>query len=457
MRSQIMVIGRDVNSRARLARLLSREGYRAEVAESLAHARRAGLEGIALAIVAPDLRNTADKAVIEEVRAAVGRVLVIASSGGTRAEPDVIDIKDEPGLLTRISESLAPTHEPQRPELVLEFAGYHLDLAGHSLTDQSGNDIPLTHGEFSLLRTLVERAGRVLSRDQLLQLIAGREAEPYDRSIDMLVARLRRKIEADAKRPGLIGTVPGTGYKFAAAVREAKPTAARTAKEPLTRSDISQVVGLAAEPPASPALPDKPSIAVLPFQNMSGDPEQDYFADGMVDDTLPRASHGSGGSSSSRAIRAPSTRAARSTSGRPDASLGCAICLKVASANRADVCASPPSSSRPKPARICGPTSSTASSKTFSICRIASPSGWSASSSRACRGPRWNGRAASPPRVSTLTIFISELALRAVDRSRQRPDRDRIFARGTQSISKLCACACLSRMVAPDPVHARWL
>ena len=79
MRSRIMVIGRDVGSRARLARLLSREGYRAEVAESLAHARRAGLDTVALAIVAPE--GGAGEGNLEELRAAVGSVLLVGAPG----------------------------------------------------------------------------------------------------------------------------------------------------------------------------------------------------------------------------------------------------------------------------------------------------------------------------------------------------------------------------------------
>ena len=74
-------------------------------------------------------------------------------------------------------------------------------VAGRSLADPVGKDIPLTHGQFGLLRAFVERAGRVLSRDQLLQVIAGRDAELYDRSVDVAVARLRRKIEPDVEAP----------------------------------------------------------------------------------------------------------------------------------------------------------------------------------------------------------------------------------------------------------------
>ena len=109
---------------------------------------------------------------------------------------------------------------PEVLEPVLQFAGYRLDLAGHSLLDTTGKDVPLTHGEFGLLRVFVQRAGRVLSRDRLLQLLSGRDAEAYDRSVDMQIVRLRRKIEPDPKRPTLIVTIPNSGYKFTPRVRK---------------------------------------------------------------------------------------------------------------------------------------------------------------------------------------------------------------------------------------------
>jgi class 3 adenylate cyclase/predicted ATPase len=233
MRRRIMVIGPDAGLRARFARLLSGAGYRPEVAESLEHARRAGLEGIALAIVARDGSDASDSAAVEAMTAEVGRVLVAASPGAKRPFPsDVVDPSDEAGLLAQIAEALTSQPETDEAELVLQFAGYRLDPAGHSLADPMGKDIALTHSEFGLLRAFVERAGRVLSRDQLLQLTAGRDAEPYDRSVDMLVARLRRKIEPDPKRPSLIVTVPGSGYKFAAQARQARLPSAPPGPEP---------------------------------------------------------------------------------------------------------------------------------------------------------------------------------------------------------------------------------
>ena len=107
MRSRIMVISRDAAVRARLAQLLTRGGYRAEVAESTAEARRAGLDGVALAILAPDGLG-GENAAAEELRAAVGRALIVAPPGAGAANPDCIDSSDEARLLARVAEALGP-------------------------------------------------------------------------------------------------------------------------------------------------------------------------------------------------------------------------------------------------------------------------------------------------------------------------------------------------------------
>jgi two-component system phosphate regulon response regulator OmpR len=90
-----------------------------------------------------------------------------------------------------------------------------LDLATHQLVDEHGVEQPLTGMEFDLLRVFIEHANRVLSRDQLLTLTRNREWEPFDRSIDIRIARLRRKIEVDPEKPTAIRTVRGAGYLFA--------------------------------------------------------------------------------------------------------------------------------------------------------------------------------------------------------------------------------------------------
>jgi DNA-binding response OmpR family regulator len=89
-----------------------------------------------------------------------------------------------------------------------------LDLDTHQLIGRGGEEIPLTGMEFDLLRVFAEHPNRVLSRDQLLTLTRNREWEPFDRSIDIRIARLRRKIEADPEKPRTIKTVRGAGYIF---------------------------------------------------------------------------------------------------------------------------------------------------------------------------------------------------------------------------------------------------
>ncbi len=89
-----------------------------------------------------------------------------------------------------------------------------LDLGSHELVDAAGHDVPITGMEYDLLKVFVERPNQVLFRDQLLTLTRNREWEPFDRSIDIRIARVRRKIEADPAHPQAIRTVRGAGYMF---------------------------------------------------------------------------------------------------------------------------------------------------------------------------------------------------------------------------------------------------
>ena len=94
------------------------------------------------------------------------------------------------------------------------FAGWNLDLATRELLSPAGGDVRLTTGEFDLLAAFVNNANQVLSRDRLLDLARNREAGPFDRTIDVQVGRLRRKLEDDPQKPTIIKTVRGTGYIF---------------------------------------------------------------------------------------------------------------------------------------------------------------------------------------------------------------------------------------------------
>ncbi len=101
------------------------------------------------------------------------------------------------------------------------FAGWRLDVARRELLDPEGALVSLTAGEFDLLVAFLEHPRRVLDRDQLLTFTKGRMAQPFDRSIDVQLSRLRRKIEPDPKEPQIIKTVRGGGYQFTPEVSRA--------------------------------------------------------------------------------------------------------------------------------------------------------------------------------------------------------------------------------------------
>jgi two-component system OmpR family response regulator len=124
-------------------------------------------------------------------------------------------------LLARIKAVLRRVQSlpPQRGKIKAKEIGFDrwvLNVGRRELTDQDGLVVPLSTAEFRLLNVFLDHTGLVLSRDQLLDLTVGRSAEPFDRSIDNQVSRLRKKIEADPKSPALIQTHWGGGYSFSA-------------------------------------------------------------------------------------------------------------------------------------------------------------------------------------------------------------------------------------------------
>ena len=122
-------------------------------------------------------------------------------------------------LLARIRAVLrrrdpCPVRQEETPRgRTYAFGPFKLDLQSHHLS-RDGTEIPITSGEFTLLRIFTEHPNRVLSRDYLVELLKGYERAPFDRSIDVRVARLRRKIENDPMSPAFIRTVWGQGYLF---------------------------------------------------------------------------------------------------------------------------------------------------------------------------------------------------------------------------------------------------
>ena len=116
----------------------------------------------------------------------------------------------------KILQDVLPARDEKRR--AYRFGGWELNLRTRRLTSPQGERIELTNGEFSLLQAFCAAPGRILSRDQLLELSRLNRAEVYDRSIDVQILRLRRKIELNPSQPEYIKTERGAGYMFDVAV-----------------------------------------------------------------------------------------------------------------------------------------------------------------------------------------------------------------------------------------------
>jgi len=219
VRKSVLVVAQQIQLRARIARVLHSAGYGAELAENpkraLELAARKDIQA-AIVVQSRDLAGVGQK-----LRDKIPTILVehrtdeIVRPGHARQGTDAFpeDALGEQKLLDRLSQLPGNKRDETVPAPV-KIEDCKLDLAGHTFVDGSGREVRLTRAETALLTAFVDSPRRVLSRDQLRYAVAGRGEEPYDRSIDMLVARLRRKIEPDPKAPRFILSVQGIGYKF---------------------------------------------------------------------------------------------------------------------------------------------------------------------------------------------------------------------------------------------------
>ncbi|MHC8299774.1 response regulator [Pseudomonas sp. ZS1P83] len=121
-------------------------------------------------------------------------------------------------LIRRVRHAQIPQPVATVPRPVKQFADWALDTDRRRLIDQAGSETLLTHGEYQLLSVFLRNSGHTLSRDQLMDQIRNREWVPNDRSIDVLVGRLRRKLHDDPAEPQLIITIHGAGYLFTASL-----------------------------------------------------------------------------------------------------------------------------------------------------------------------------------------------------------------------------------------------
>jgi two-component system, OmpR family, response regulator len=230
--AKVLIVDDDREIRDLLARFLRKHGLRVEtVADGrvMARALESGrFDLVVLDLMLPGedglslcrhLRATSSLPVIMLTAVAEDTDRIIGLEIG--ADDYVTKPFNPRELLARIKAVLRRTAGDGREtsEGTLTFAGWRLAAAQRELRDPDGVLVPLTSGEFDLLLAFVERPERVLSRDQLLDLTKGRDALPFDRSVDVQLSRLRRKIETDPQNPKLIKTVRGGGYMLAQPVR----------------------------------------------------------------------------------------------------------------------------------------------------------------------------------------------------------------------------------------------
>lgn len=237
--TRILIVDDDPQVARLLSRYLEREGFTIQVARS-ANQMRTALKGFPadLLILGLGLPGADGLSLTREIRrdSSVGIILLTGKDepvdrvAGLELGADdyVTRPFDDRELLARIRTVLRRTQNrspyrvaeprPERPPAV-RFAEWRLDLGARELISQSGEAVELTSMEFELLSVLVSNPNRVMSRDQLLERCTGRSWDPYDRAIDTLIVKLRRKLESDPKRPQIIKTVRGAGYVFTPTVQ----------------------------------------------------------------------------------------------------------------------------------------------------------------------------------------------------------------------------------------------
>ena len=223
---RLLVVDDEPELRALLKRYLTEQGYQvAAVADGVTMQQHLNRHSVDLVILDLMLPGEDGLSLARRLRQQGGQPIIMLSARGEEVdrivglEMGADDYLAKPfnprELLARVRAVLRRSRERRHSvdQQPLCFGPYELNLFSHRLT-RNGNEIPLTAGEFDLLRIFAQHPNAVLSRDRLLDLTKGYERSPFDRSIDVRVNRLRRKIESDASDPIYLRTVWGAGYLF---------------------------------------------------------------------------------------------------------------------------------------------------------------------------------------------------------------------------------------------------
>lgn len=279
-RRRLLIVAQDIDMRGRLAKLLMSAGCAIELSDSGRRAREVAQScPIDLCVIFCRQVNRAALELADELAGMIAQVVLASPVTNDRQPPEesgiaVVRAETPQDVAQALQRWLRPTDPASSvAPTILAFAGLQLEPAAHALRDRSGRPIPLTASEFLLLSAFANSPDRVLSRDQLRNMLDGRGVEVYDRSIDVLVSRLRRKIEKDPKTPAIIVTVPGAGYKLAVPVKAL--AAGHGHSEPSSADGARRV-----------------TVGVLPFAVLNLDAETEFFAEGLVDDLIAALTYG---------------------------------------------------------------------------------------------------------------------------------------------------------------------
>ncbi|MCB1692674.1 MAG: response regulator transcription factor [Pseudomonadales bacterium] len=227
---RILVVDDDEPLGNIISQYLGEAGYGVVVArnkaELLVALERARFDLVLLDLGLPDAHGLELARLLRSRSAQLG---IIVISGTTDSVDKVVSLElgaddfvpkpfDQRELLARVRAVLRRVNEYARAtgEGRVRFGDFELDLDTHELCDGDGQIVHLTTQEFALLKAMVKSGNRVLNREQILQSVSGRDWFYSDRSVDVLVGKLRKKIEDDPARPKYIKTIRGAGYKFAA-------------------------------------------------------------------------------------------------------------------------------------------------------------------------------------------------------------------------------------------------
>jgi two-component system, OmpR family, response regulator len=233
----ILIVDDDREIRELVSNYLKKNGLRVSVAADGRH-MRTFLEANSVDLIVLDVMMPGDDGLVlcRELRAGKHRATPVLMLTARTDETDRIvglemgadDYLAKPfaarELLARINailrrtRMLPPNFQVTEIGRLLRFGKWRLDTTERHLLDRNGTAVALSGAEYRLLRVFLDHPQRVLNRDQLLNLTQGREAEMFDRSIDLLVSRLRQRLDDDAREPAYIKTVRSEGYVFSVSV-----------------------------------------------------------------------------------------------------------------------------------------------------------------------------------------------------------------------------------------------